>query len=141
MALETNPWGARPAPSLDDLAELGREALAGLPEPFRSLAAEVTCSVAEFAPRPVLATLGIGSPFELLGLFQGIGLTHLGAGPYTGQLPNNVVLYRRAILEYWVANDELTLGEIVTHVLVHEIGHHFGFSDADMEAIDAGDEP
>ena len=75
-------------------------------------------------------------PFDLMGLFQGVGLAQVGAIPETGRLPNAVFLYRRAILDYWADGDE-TLGEIITHVLVHEIGHHFGFSDADMEEIEA----
>jgi predicted Zn-dependent protease with MMP-like domain len=74
-------------------------------------------------------------PFDLLGLFQGIGLAQDQATPETGRLPNMVFLYRRAILDYWAEHEE-TLGAIVTHVLVHEIGHHFGLSDADMEAIE-----
>ena len=75
-------------------------------------------------------------PFDLLGLFQGVGLAQDAAVPETGRLPNMVFLYRRAILDYWAEHDE-TLGSLVTHVLVHEIGHHFGLSDADMEAIEA----
>ena len=138
MALgQKNPWGERLAPSLDDFEALAIEALDSLPEPFKSLAADVTCSVAEFAEDDILDGFGMESPFELMGLFQGIGLTEDGAVPQSGQLPNNVLLYRRAILDYWAENDDNTLGEIVTHVLVHEIGHHFGFSDDDMEAIEA----
>ena len=74
-------------------------------------------------------------PFDLLGLFQGIGLAQDSAVPETGRMPNMVFLYRRAILDYWAENEE-TLDAIVTHVLVHEIGHHFGLSDADMDAIE-----
>ena len=135
-----NPWGERYAPSLDDFEQLAREALENLPEPFRSLAGDVTCQVAEFAEDDVLDGFGMESPFELMGLFQGIGMTEDGAVPQTGQMPNTVFLYRRAILDYWAENDDNTLGEIVTHVLVHEIGHHFGFSDDDMEAIEAAAE-
>ena len=65
-----------------------------------------------------------------------VGMTEDGAVPQTGQMPNTVYLYRRAILDYWAENEE-TLGDIITHVLIHEIGHHFGFSDEDMEAIEA----
>ncbi len=130
-------WGGRYAPTLDDIEALASEALRTLPEPFRSLAADVTCSVAEFATEDVLADLGMDDPFELMGLFHGIGMTQNGAVPQTGQLPNTVLLYRRAILDYWAENDDNTLGEVVTHVLVHELGHHFGFSDEDMEAIEA----
>jgi predicted Zn-dependent protease with MMP-like domain len=74
-------------------------------------------------------------PFDLLGLFQGVGLAHDQALPETGRLPNTVHLYRRPILDYWAEHEE-TLGAIVTHVLVHEIGHHFGLSDADMQEIE-----
>lgn len=137
MALTPNPWGERYAPSLDDFEALASAALAALPEPFASLAADVTCSVAEFAEDDVLAGFGMESPFELMGLFVGTGMTEDGAVPFTGQLPNTVFLYRRAILDYWAENDDSTLGEIVTHVLIHELGHHFGFSDEDMEAIEA----
>jgi predicted Zn-dependent protease with MMP-like domain len=78
--------------------------------------------------------------FDLLGLFTGVGLAQGGDGPMTGQLPNSVHLYRRAILDYWAEHRE-TLGDIVTHVLVHEIGHHFGLSDEDMERIEASAAP
>jgi len=133
----THPdWGARFAPTLDDIEALASQALRDLPEPFRSLAADVTCSVAEFAEDDVLEGFGMESPFELMGLFSGIGMTEDGAVPQTGQLPNTVFLYRRAILDYWAENED-TLGQIITHVLVHEIGHHFGFSDDDMEALEA----
>jgi predicted Zn-dependent protease with MMP-like domain len=137
VALKGTDWSGHYAPTLDDFEALGSAALAALPEPFASLAAEVTCSVAEFAEDDVLAGFGMESPFELMGLFSGIGLTEDGAVPQTGQLPNIVYLYRRAILDYWAENDDNTLGEIVTHVLIHELGHHFGFSDDDMEAIEA----
>ena len=79
--------------------------------------------------------MGLESPFDLMGLFEGVGRAQDGAVPQTGQMPNRVWLYRRPILDYW-AESEDTLGEIVTHVLIHEIGHHFGFSDEDMEAIE-----
>ena len=137
MAVGSPDWARAFAPTLDDIEALASQALASLPEPFRSLAADVTCSVAEFAEDDVLAGFGMESPFELMGLFSGVGLTEDGAVPQTGQLPNTVFLYRRAILDYWAENDDNTLGEIVTHVLIHELGHHFGFSDDDMEAIEA----
>ena len=137
MALTPDDWCGRHAPTLDDIEVLASRALRDLPEPFRSLAADVTCSVAEWAEDDVLEGFGMESPFELMGLFVGIGMTEDGAVPQTGQLPNTVFLYRRAILDYWTENEDETLGEIVTHVLIHELGHHFGFSDADMEAIEA----
>lgn len=137
MAVTHPDWGARFAPTLDDIEQLASQALAELPEPFKSLAGDVTCSVADYAEDDILAGFGMESPFELMGLFTGIGLTEDGAVPQTGQLPNTVFLYRRAILDYWAEHDDNTLGEVVTHVLVHELGHHFGFSDEDMEAIEA----
>ena len=137
MAVSHADWGARFAPTLDDIEALASEALANLPEPFKSLAADVTCSVAEFGEDDVIEGFGMESPFELMGLFVGTGMTEDGAVAQTGQLPNTVFLYRRAILDYWAENDDNTLGEVVTHVLIHELGHHFGFSDDDMEALEA----
>ena len=134
---DSKDWGARFAPTLDDIEALAIKALEELPEPFRGLAADVNCSVAEFAEDDILDHFGMQSPFELMGLFTGIGMTEDGAMPQTGQLPNTVFLYRRAILDYWAEHDDNTLGEVITHVLVHELGHHFGFSDEDMEAIEA----
>jgi predicted Zn-dependent protease with MMP-like domain len=128
-------WSSRQAPSLDEFEALAVVALEGLPQPFRDMVKNVTCFVAEFAEDDVLDDLGIESPFDLMGLFTGIGLAQDGAVEQTGQLPNRVYLYRRAILDYWAEHEE-TLGAVVTHVLVHEMGHHFGFSDDDMEAIE-----
>ena len=140
MALSGTDWSGHYAPTLDDFEALAVAALAALPEPFASLAADVTCSVAEYAEDEILEGFGMESPFELMGLFTGIGMTEDGAVPQTGQLPNTVYLYRRAILDYWAEHDDNTLGEIVTHVLIHELGHHFGFSDEDMEALEAAAE-
>lgn len=129
-------WTPLRAPSLDDLAALGQAALAALPEHFRKLAGDLPIRVAEFPDGDVLTELGAESEFDILGLFQGIGLAHDGAVPGTGQMPNAIWLYRRPILDYWAEHDE-PLGSIITHVLIHEIGHHFGLSDEDMEAIEA----
>jgi predicted Zn-dependent protease with MMP-like domain len=132
-------WSGRLAPSLDDIEALAIAALESLPPPFRDLAADVICAVAEFPEDDVLSDLDMESPFDLMGLFEGVGMTEAGADPPTGRLPNRVWLYRRPILDYWAENDD-TLGEVITHVLVHEIGHHFGFSDDDMEALEAAAE-
>ena len=122
------------APSISDIEELAAEAFRGLPADFRALCGEVMISVADFPTEEVQKEMDAG-PFDLLGLFQGIGLAHDAAVPETGRMPNMVFLYRRAILDYWAEHEE-TLGAIVTHVLVHEIGHHFGLSDDDMYAIE-----
>jgi len=112
-----------------------------LPPEFKALAGEVPCVVAEFPDDETIKEMELESEFDILGLFRGVGLPQGGAAGYTGQLPNQIWLYRRPILDYWAeSEDHETLGEIITHVLVHEIGHHFGFSDEDMEAIEAAAE-
>jgi predicted Zn-dependent protease with MMP-like domain len=124
------------APSLDEIGAIARVAFAALPEHFRALSGEIEFRVSEFPEASVLDDLGIESEFDVLGLFQGIGMAHDDATPRTGQMPNMIWLYRRPILDYWAEHED-TLGAIVSHVLVHEIGHHFGLSDDDMEAIEA----
>ena len=123
------------APSLADIQELAEEAYARLPERFRKLCDGLVIHVEDFPTSEVLDSMRAQTEFDLLGLFQGVGL------PFQSEavpelMPNMIWLYRRPILDYR-AEDEDSLGEIVTHVLVHEIGHHFGLSDADMEAIEA----
>ena len=115
----------------------GNAIFARLPKGFRDLCEGVIIRVEDFPTDEILDEMGAESEFDLLGLFQGIGL------PFRSQdniarLPNMIWLYRRPILDYWAEHDE-TLGHIVRHVLIHEIGHHFGLSDADMEAIEAAD--
>ena len=130
------PLSGLSAPSLSDIERLASEAFAGLPAEFRRLCGEIVFQVVDFPADDVLDELDAETSFDILGLFQGIGLAHDAAVPETGRMPNMVYLYRRPILDYWAEHEE-TLGVIVTHVLVHEIGHHFGLSDADMEAIEA----
>jgi predicted Zn-dependent protease with MMP-like domain len=132
----TTGWAGTRSPDLADIEALADTALAELPEEFRALSKGVVVRVDDFPTDDVLQELGAESEFDLLGLFTGIGLAQGEADARTGQMPNVVHLYRRPILDYWAEHDE-TLGAIVTHVLVHEIGHHFGLSDADMEAIEA----
>jgi len=133
-----NPWTERTAPSLDDFEQMAAAAFAALPEEFRALAGNVPCVVQEFPDEETIREMELDGEFDILGLFRGVGLPQGGMTEFTGQLPNQVWLYRRPILDYWAeSEDGETLGEIITHVLVHEIGHHFGFSDEDMEAIEA----
>ena len=120
---------------MGDIEGLAREAYARLPAHFRTLCEGLVIRVEDFPSSEVLDSMQAESEFDLLGLFQGVGL------PFQSEsapelMPNMVWLYRRPILDYWAEHDD-TLGEIVTHVLVHEIGHHFGLSDEDMEAIEA----
>lgn len=128
-------WQNFESPSLNEIERLAQEAHARLPSRFRALCEGVVIRVEDFPSDEVLSELEAG-PYDLLGLFTGIGLAQAGAVPETGTLPNTVHLYRRPILDYWAEHDE-ALGTIITHVLVHEIGHHFGLSDADIEAIEA----
>jgi predicted Zn-dependent protease with MMP-like domain len=129
-------WTSAKAPSLEEFEAISAAALAELPEHFRKLCAGVLIQIADFPDDEVAREMEIESPFELLGLFTGVGMAEDGAVPETGRMPNSIFLYRRPILDYWAEHDE-TLGAIITHVLVHEIGHHFGLSDSDMEAIEA----
>lgn len=123
-----------PAPSLDDFAALAEQAFSDLPEPFRGLAAEAILRVSDFADDEVLGEMGIEDAFELTGLYQGVDLSRrsvLDATP-----PPMIFLYRRPILDEWAERGDVTLEELVAHVLVHEIGHHFGLSDDDIDRIE-----
>ena len=128
-------WHARSAPSLAELEALAEAAFRRLPQRFRALCEGLVIHVEDFPTDEVLDQLGAQTEFDLLGLFQGVGLPFRSESA-SGQMPNMIWLYRRPILDYWAEHDE-TLGAIVTHVLVHEIGHHFGLSDGDMAAIEA----
>ena len=126
--------GAKP-PSLDDFAALAREALAALPEPFQALARPVRMRVADVAEEDLLEEMGIGDPFALTGVYHGADLAHQSVlDPAT--LPAEILLFRRAILDEWAENGEVTLGELIAHVLIHEIGHHFGLSDEDIHTAE-----
>jgi predicted Zn-dependent protease with MMP-like domain len=127
-------WRATKAPSLAELEVLAGEVFRRLPKRFRDLAADVVIRVDDFPTDDVLDEMGAQTEFDLLGLFQGVGLPFRSESAAV-QMPNMIWLYRRPILDYWAEHDE-TLGAIVKHVLVHEIGHHFGLSDADMAAIE-----
>lgn len=129
-------WAPIEAPSLADFEALAAVAFAALPDAFLSLTGEIQIRMADFPDDDVVAEMKLDSAFDILGLFQGVGLAHDSAIEETGRLPNMVWLYRRPILDYWAEHEE-TLGSIITHVLVHEIGHHFGLSDDDMEAVEA----
>ncbi|MGW8207014.1 MAG: metallopeptidase family protein, partial [Hyphomicrobiaceae bacterium] len=126
-------WTTAVAPSLDDIERLAIAAWQRLPGEFRRVCGDVVIRIDEFATEEVLDSLGIESPFELMGLYQGVSLDRRSVMDPPRE-PDRVFLYRRAILDYWADAGDESLGDLVTHVLVHEIGHHFGFSDADMEA-------
>ena len=128
-------WRPRKAPSLAEFAALAEDVFRRLPERFRALCEGLVIHVEDFPTDEVLDDLGVESDFDLMGLFQGVGLPFRSEG-LSGQMPNMIWLYRRPILDYWAEHED-TLDGIITHVLVHEIGHHFGLSDADMAAIEA----
>ena len=128
-------WSNALAPTLEDMERLAETAYARLPEAFRKLCADLIIQVVDFPDDDTLDQMGAQTEFDLLGLFRGRGMAQGGALAETGVLPNMVWLYRRPLLDYWCEGED-SLGAVITHVLVHEIGHHFGFSDADMEAIE-----
>jgi predicted Zn-dependent protease with MMP-like domain len=127
-------WSQIESPSLDDFETLANAAFAALPEEFRTLAGDITFQVADFPDEDVVKDMNLESEFEILGLFEGPDLAAQEAGQASGH-PTMIFLYRRPILDYWAEHDE-KLGDIVRHVLIHEIGHHFGLSDEDMHAIE-----
>jgi predicted Zn-dependent protease with MMP-like domain len=128
-------WTELTAPSLADFEDMAEAAYAALPEEFRHLCTDLVIQIDDFPDDETLDDMGCETEFDLLGLFRGQGLAQSQAAAQTGQFPNMVWLYRRPILDYWADNEE-TLGAVLTHVLVHEIGHHFGLSDDDMERIE-----
>ncbi|MEM7500058.1 MAG: metallopeptidase family protein [Pseudomonadota bacterium] len=128
--------GTLTAPDAATIAALAEVARDALPDPIRAAAGDVALRVAEFAPEEVIRSLGAADAFEITGLYDGTPLTQRGASLESGELPPTVWLYRRAILDEWAARPGVTLGALVGHILVHEIAHHFGWSDAEIAEID-----
>jgi predicted Zn-dependent protease with MMP-like domain len=128
-------WRPVKAPSLAEIEALAAAAFRRLPQRFRELCGNLVIRVEDFPADDVIEEMALESEFDLLGLFHGVGLPFRAESAPT-HMPNLIWLYRRPILDYWAEHDE-TLGKIVTHVLLHEIGHHFGLSDADIAAIEA----
>jgi predicted Zn-dependent protease with MMP-like domain len=133
--MNQHEWWSALAPALADVETLADSAFAALPQHFRDLCDGIIIKVEDFPDDDTLEEMDCESEFDVLGLFRGRGLAQMSAVPTTGEIPNMIWLYRRPILDYWAAHEE-SLGRIITHVLVHEIGHHFGLSDNDMEAIE-----
>jgi predicted Zn-dependent protease with MMP-like domain len=125
-------FGAPPSPA--EFEAIARNALARLPQQFAERCADVVLSVEEFADEDTLSQVGLDDPFELTGLFEGIALTEQSI-EMSGQMPNRVRLFRQPILDEWIAEGE-DLEHLIAHVVVHEIGHHFGLSDADMHSLE-----
>jgi predicted Zn-dependent protease with MMP-like domain len=131
-------WSDAHAPSLDHIERLARASFEELPAEFRSLVDDIAFVVEDLPDEETMKDLGLDSEFELLGLFHGADLAARRSNRGRAE-PTMIVLYRRPILDYWAEHKE-SLRAIVRHVLIHEIGHHFGLSDEDMEAIEAGEE-
>lgn len=122
------------APSLTEIETLARAALERLPGPFAAHLDGVLLVVEDFADEETLAALGIANPFELTGLYEGVpvGEKHNASGT----MPDRIRLFRSPILDEWIARGDETLEHLVAHVVIHEVGHHFGLSDADIEALE-----
>ena len=133
MPLTQRPHEHGSAPTLDDVAALAQNAWEAMPEAFRSLAGDVIFRIEDFADDETLAEMEIENPFELTGLYRGADLTQRSIMDAVAEQPM-VFLYRRPILDEWAERGDVALADLVAHVLVHEIGHHFGLSD---DAIDA----
>jgi predicted Zn-dependent protease with MMP-like domain len=123
------------APTSEDIDALAQAAFDRLPASFQRLSEGLVIQVVDFPDDETLDEMRVESEFDLLGLFRGRGLAQRGAVEETGDLPNMIWLYRRPLLDFWCDGED-SLGAVVAHVLVHEIGHHFGLSDDDMEAIE-----
>jgi len=128
-------WAGAEAPDLDAVENLARAALDALPPAFAGPARAVQLRVAEFAPDDILDEMGIEDAFDLTGLYDGIPMTEKSVSD-PGDRPDVIWLFRRPILDEWAGRGDVTLGDLVAHVLVHELAHHFGWSDADIARID-----
>jgi len=126
-------------PSLADIDALAQAAVERLPAQFQSHLQSVILRVEDFPDETVMAEMALESPFDILGLYWGRHVGLKGDVP-TGALPDVIFLYRRPLLDEWIETGE-TLARVVTHVLVHEVGHHFGLSDADIDAVERAVDP
>lgn len=121
-------------PSADEMEAIARRALLSLPDPFAGSLRDVVLLIEEFADDETLDAMGIEDPFDLTGIYEGVPLTERSVDQ-SGTLPDRIRLFRRPILDEWAGGED-TLEHLVAHVLVHEVGHHFGLSDEDMHALE-----
>lgn len=127
-------WRGREAPSLDEIEAMALAARDALPAAFRTAAAAVVLRVADLAPDDILTEMEIEDPFELTGLYEGVPLTLKSVADPTGL--DVIWLFRRAILDEWAERGDVALDALTAHVYIHELAHHFGWSDDDIAAID-----
>ncbi|NUS99986.1 MAG: metallopeptidase family protein [Sphingomonas sp.] len=121
-------------PSADEMEAIARRALGALPEPFSGHLRDIVLLIEDFADDATLEAMGVEEPFDLTGIYEGIPITERSVD-HSGTLPDRIRLFRRPILDEWAAGDD-SLEHLVSHVLVHEVGHHFGLSDEDMHALE-----
>lgn len=130
-----NDWLGRVAPDLDTIEQMARATIEELPGQFSGPAREVLLRVEDFAPDDLLDEMDIESPFELTGLYDGIPLTEKSVMDVVDR-PDMIWLFRRPILDEWAERGDVSLGQLVAHVMVHELAHHFGWSDEEIAEID-----
>ena len=128
-------WSATRAPTLEEFEAIADQAYQSIPTVLRSRVDTVVVRVEEFADDDTLEEMGCESPFDLMGLYRGISLDRKGVSDVVQDV-DMIFLYRRPLLDYWCESGD-TLGVVIRHVLIHEIGHHFGFSDDDMERLES----
>jgi len=128
-------WAEAAAPDAALIERLAQDAVAALPLPYRAAAAAVALRVEDLAPEAVLAEMAIDDPFDLTGLYDGIPLTEKSVMDQPQQ-PDLIWLFRRPLLDEWAERGDITLSDLVRHVLVHELAHHFGWSDDDIASVD-----
>ena len=133
-SLMSGQEAARTAPSAQDIEDIARAAIAALPPEFRAHTGEIVLIVEDFADDETLDALGIESPFDLTGVYHGRPIGEKSMFD-SGAMPDRIHLYRRAILDEWIEDGE-DLATLVRHVIIHEIGHHFGLSDDDMHRLE-----
>jgi predicted Zn-dependent protease with MMP-like domain len=132
---EAPDWSPVLPPGIEDIERLARAAIDALPDAYRAAAATIALRVEDFATDEMLDELDLTDPFELSGLYEGTPLTEKSVMDQPHG-PDTIWLFRRAILDEWIDRNEVPLGEMVAHVLVHELAHHFGWSDDDIAGID-----
>lgn len=135
LASMSNPAPESIAPSLALLEQLAHEAISTLPAPFREPATHILLRIEDFPADEMVEELGLNDPFELTGLYEGIPMTEKSTADQVSR-PDVIWLFRRPILDEWAERGNVSIGEMVAHVVTHELAHHFGWSDEDIARID-----